>query len=223
MNTARASGQEEGQVVHDLAATYHIEVLKDKYWSVEELRLLQEAVTDLANAMGGAGEFTRNIGSITIRQVETKYRGLASKRGIKFTASSVSFDKWTVVHELGHVWDAKSGWRLSRTLQAYTGGRTNWLARLIKKWRRQCDEDCRWPGCNRFGYFYAGTPPAGSDRNFNRKEDFAESVTAYVYPTVAQSRVERFKDDDDYGDLLYYSDYMQTKRWAFVDGLVRSR
>jgi len=108
-------------------------------------------------------------------------------------------------------------------LQAYTGGRTNWLARLIKKWRHQCDEDCRWPGCNSFGYFYAGAPPAGSDRNFNRKEDFAESVTAYVYPTVAQSRVERFKDDDDYGDLLYYSDYTQTKRWAFVDGLVRSR
>jgi len=62
MNTARASGQEEDQVVHDLAATYHIEVLKDQYWSVEELRLLQEAVTDLANAMGGAGEFTGNIG-----------------------------------------------------------------------------------------------------------------------------------------------------------------
>jgi hypothetical protein len=36
-----------------------------------------------------------------------------------------------------------------------------------------------------------------------------------------QGRVERFKDDDSYRDLLYYPDYTQTLRWAFVDGLIK--
>ena len=76
------------------------------------------------------------------------------------------------------------------------------------------------PGCNRWGYFYGDIPPAGSDQNFNRKEDFAESVTAYVYPAMVQARVDRFKDGP-YRELLYYADYTQTRRWAFVDGLIK--
>ena len=77
------------------------------------------------------------------------------------------------------------------------------------------------PGCNRYGYFYGDVPPAGSDQNFNRKEDFAESVTSYVYPALVQPRVDRFKDDEQYRDLLYYADYTQTRRWTFVEGLIK--
>ena len=42
-----------------------------------------------------------------------------------------------------------------------------------------------------YAYFYAGLPPAGSDFsfNFNQREGFAESVAAYVYQQVAESRV----------------------------------
>jgi hypothetical protein len=87
--------------------------------------------------------------------------------------------------------------------------------------RGECDERRRLPGCNLFGYFYGDVPPAGSDRNFNRKEDFAESVTAYVYPALVQQRVEPFKDDERYRELLYYTDYTRTQRWAFVDGLIK--
>ena len=46
-------------------------------------------------------------------------------------------------------------------------------------------------------------------------------MTAYVYPALVQGRVDRFKDDDSYRDQLYYSDYTQTRRWAFVDGLIK--
>jgi len=236
MSITKADSQLADQIVQNLAETYQISVLKDwgerkteaggdiwdgGEWSLDELDILQKGVTDLANAMLDVDKFTSHIGRITISQVEMKSRGLASVHGIKFTASSVSIDVWTVVHELAHVWDANSDWRLSKALQTYTGGRTNLLAMLMKRWRGQCDEQRRLPGCNRFGYYYGGRPPAGSDQNFNRKEDFAESVTAYVYPALVQPRVDRFKDDDRYREPLYYQDYTQTKRWAFVDGLVR--
>ena len=241
MAIPQADGRRADQVVHNLAETYQITVLKDwgtgqgeqgtkaagdnwhgGEWSLEELHILREGITGLANAIGGAERFAGNIGHITIRQVDMRYRGLASPRGIKFTASPVSIDLWTVVHELAHVWDACHRWRLSKALQAYTGGYTNWLAWLMRRAGGRFDEERRWPGCNRSGYFYGGFPPAGSDQNFNRKEDLAESVTAYVYPDVAQTKVARFNDDARYREFLYYPDYAQTRRWAFVDGLAKA-
>jgi hypothetical protein len=235
MTITRADSEQADQISRTLQESYQINIVKDwgegteadpqewsgGEWSLDELRTLQTAVADLANAMGSPEKFVQNIGSITISQVEMKYRGLASVHGIKFTASAISIDAWTVVHELAHVWDANSGWRLSRTLESYTGGRTSLLAMTLQRMRGQCDEKRRLPGCNRFGYFYGDVPPAGSDQNFNRKEDFAESVTAYVYPALVQGRVDRFKDDEHYRDQLYYADYTQTRRWAFVDGLVK--
>lgn len=237
MTITKAESSQADQIAQNLAETYQVTVLKDwgeqttgaaagswseGEWSLDELNILQKAVTDLANAMGGPDKFFANIGRpITINQVEMKYRGLASVHGIKFTAASISIDIWTVVHELAHVWDANYGWRLSKALQTYTGGRTDPVAMFFKRQRGQCDEDRRFPGCNRFGYFYGDTPPAGSDQNFNRKEDFAESVTAYVYPDLVQTRVDHFKDDARYRDVLYYPDYTQTKRWAFVDELFK--
>jgi hypothetical protein len=236
MTITRADSTEADQIVQDLADSYGMTVVKDwgeqeteaapdgwqgGEWSMEELNTLHKGVADLAEAMGGPEKFIENIGRITISQVEMKYRGLASIHGIKFTAAPISIDMWTVVHELAHVWDANSGWRLSRALESYTGGHTNLLTAAIRKARGQCDERRRMPGCNRYGYFYGDVPPAGSDQNFNRKEDFAESVASYVYPALVQPRVDRFKDDDQYRDMLYYADYTQTRRWAFVKGLIK--
>jgi len=236
MAIRKAESQQADRLVQSLAEAYQVTVLKDweeqltdesdviwkgGEWSLDELHILQKGITDLADAMEGVEKFVQHIDSVTISQVAIKHRGLATKHSIRFTSSSASIDTWTVVHELAHVWDAGSGWRLSRALQAYTGGRTSWFAMQIRKRRGQCDEQRRMPGCNRYGYFYGGRPPAGSDQNFNRKEDFAESVAAYVYPSLVQTRVDRFKDDERYRDLLYYPDYTQTRRWAFVDGLFK--
>jgi hypothetical protein len=89
------------------------------------------------------------------------------------------------------------------------------------KWSRgECDLNKMLPGCNKAGYFYVGIPPAGSDANFNRLEDFAESVMAYVYPVEANAKVADFEDEIIYRDFLYYSDYIKTSRWTFVNGLV---
>lgn len=230
MTERDGNGPRIARLMSELATTYQVLVseIEDRErpsgpspWSLDELSLLLEAVTNVAQAMGGVAAFVDRLGDIPMRQVDMAHRGLASERGIDFTASSASIDKWTVVHELGHVWDARQGWRLSRALQDYTGGRTCWLAGRLKQWLGRCDGQNRWPGCNRSGYFYAGLPPAGSDRNFNRREDFAEALAAFVYPAEAQSRVERFRGDPDYEALLYYADYTQTGRWSFVDALLR--
>lgn len=224
------------QLAQALWDTHQVKVVKDwvepgaedapskaGYWSLDELHTLQEAVSALAGALAGAAGFIAHVGSVTIMQVETRHRGLASKGRVKLTASDTSFDEWTVVHELAHVWDANADWRLSRALESSTGGYTCWVCQVLRRWFGAYDEQSRWPGCNRAGYFYGGRPPAGSDRNFNRKEDFAEAVAAYVYPSEAQSRVMRFRDDDRYREFLYYDDYAQTRRWAFVDGLVKGQ
>ena len=225
--------QAADQVVQSLADNYQVVVKKDwkedpasddgwqeGKWSLQEISIMQKAITDLADAMGGTDQFRTNLGKVTVRQVDMRSRGRASKGSLKLTTSAHSFDTWTVVHELAHVWDANHRWRLSRALRAYTGGHTCVLSRWILRWRGQCDEEKRLPGCNNAGYFYRGIPPAGSNKYFNHREDFAESVTAYVYPLEAQDRVKRYKDHATYGDLLYYSDYVSTRRWAFIDGLV---
>lgn len=134
----------------------------------------------------------------------------------------INFDAWTVVHELGHAWDANRGSRLSRGLEEYTGGFT--MGRLGKAlvpawvWN-YCDADNRRPGCNAVGYFYGDIPPKGSDVNFNREEDFAESVAAYVFPDEAQQWVERWRGTP-YEGLLWYPDYRKALRWEYIGGLI---
>ena len=100
----------------------------------------------------------------------------------------------------------------------------------------------RFPGCNAAGYFY-GDKPSGSDWNFNRKEDFAECVAMYVgwernndLSDHAKKRIVHYemsngeKDGfgvvDNWADYAKYfypenGDYKKTKRWQFIDELVK--
>ena len=102
----------------------------------------------------------------------------------------------------------------------------------------------RRPGCNRAGYFY-GDRPSGSNWSFNRLEDFAESVAMYIgwergndLSQHARNRIIRYQlkngDKDpfniidnwmDYAKRFYpdNGDYTKTKRWQFVDDLVKGR
>ncbi len=101
----------------------------------------------------------------------------------------------------------------------------------------------RKPGVNAHGYFY-GDKPSGSNWRFNRKEDFAESVAMYCgwgrdnpLSKTAHGRIERYllpngaKDPlygiaDNWSDYARYfypegGDYARTKRWEFVENLVK--
>jgi hypothetical protein len=103
----------------------------------------------------------------------------------------------------------------------------------------------RKPGCNTAGYFY-GDQPSGSNWNFNPKEDFAESLVMYCgwgreneLSKTAHGRIERYllpngtKDPlygiidnwSDYAKFFYpqHGDYTKTKRWQFIDKLIKDR
>jgi len=125
----------------------------------------------------------------------------------------------------------------------------SWLVKLFGKhdsgfrsYERTLGRYGRLPGCNSAGYFY-GDQPGGSDWNFNPKEDFAESVAMYVgwernndLSEHARKRIVRYElnngDKDGFGvadnwkDYARYfyppnGDYTKTKRWKFVDDLVK--
>lgn len=102
----------------------------------------------------------------------------------------------------------------------------------------------RKPGCNAAGYFY-GDKPSGSNWKFNRREDFAESVAMFIgwgrsndLSNWAEARIKRYllengASDKTFGvdQWAYYAkyfypeggDYTKTKRWKFVEELVKGR
>jgi len=178
-------------------------------WSKTELDKLQNATTLLADLMGGARKFTKNLGSVTVKKSEMgTHGGEALIHEISFSSKG-SFSAWTVIHEMAHAWDANNDWKCSVALERYTGGYTSKFFSLIRKLfgKSDCgissDEEKpgrrgRLRGCNAAGYFY-GDQPSGSNWNFNRREDFAEAVAMYVgwgtnneLSAWAEARIKRY-------------------------------
>ena len=66
-------------------------------------------------------------------------------------------------------------------------------------------------------------PPCGIDGLFNAKEDFAESVTAFVYPSKAQEKA-KFRGypyyDPERGH--YYPSFLNTPRGLYIKALMVS-
>ncbi|MCX6083244.1 MAG: hypothetical protein NTW32_27265 [Chloroflexi bacterium] len=202
-------------------------------WDIVELETIRDGIKDLAHAMGSAKKFEKFIGPVTVSKSKINLLGYPCGRGctppwnrnIDFLdlgnppttvdiSNSNNIDKWTVVHEFGHAWDRNHGWSMSKFLVAFTHG-------SVGDRPSNCGEENALPGCNAAGYFYSGQPPAGSDNGFNPLEDFAESVASFVYPETAQSRVQQYSDPNNkYYRYLYYSDYTQTSRWMFINGLI---
>ncbi len=212
------------------------------YWTLTELLLMWATAERMGAAMGGAERFRDLVGFVRIKKTPfTCGRGCTSLGRIELLDQGrppapgtpmrdliikdwVNFDAWTIAHETGYAWDARWGWRLSRGLERFTGGRTDLWGGVDLLPSGQCDPPLyRLPGCNRAGYFYGGIPPKGSDINFNRVEDFAESWAAYVFPDEAQQQVAQYGQErirKEYRRLLYYEDYRETARWAYINGLI---
>jgi hypothetical protein len=237
-----------------LHADFQIKLAENENWHANDLELLYSSIALFAEGMGGIENFKRQLGEVLIERTDTGTSlGLAYQNRIELSEKT-QFSAWSVIHELAHVWDAKNQWRLSQALQKYTGGYTNLLLSSIKKrFPGQWDagpngaEDNpgfygRKPGVNAYGYFYGDTP-SGSNWNFNRVEDFAESVVMYCgwgrsnpLSKTAHGRIERYllpngtKDPiygiaDNWSDYARYfypesGDYTKTKRWKFIDKLV---
>jgi len=248
-----------------LKADYQVEVLADwgeeggtwkpGIWTKAELDRLDNAIVLLANIMGGKEQFVHNLGGVTVRKKAMgSHAGEALAHSVTFSEKG-TFSSWTAVHEFAHAWDAHQGWKLSRRLVKYTGGFTNRPLSYVIKLLGLSDSRLfgkenkpgrygRRRGCNRSGYFY-GDKPSGSDWNFNRLEDFAESVAMYIgwgggneLSEHAHNRIVlyqlRNEEKDPFGVRDYWEkyarlfypengDYTKTKRWRFVDELVNGK
>lgn len=224
-------------------------------WEKDEVDKLYDAITCFASCIGGQEKFKQCMGGVTVRKADMGSHGGEALMHRVSLSTKGQFSAWTVAHEFAHAWDANNGWKLSRMLEKYTGGYTNPVLSLIKRLSGSSDSGFlsdenkpgrrgRKPGCNQAGYFY-GDQPSGSNWNFNRVEDFAESVAMYVgwergneLSNWAKARVNRYlladgATDKNFGtdNWTYYKkyfyppdgDYRKTKRWQFVDDLVHGR
>ena len=248
---------EQNQTKHivRLDADFQIKITEHANWRAPDLESLHTFISLFAEIMGGNQNFKHQFGEVLIERADTGTSlALAYKDRIKLSEKS-QFSAWSVIHELAHVWDAKNQWNLSLALEKATGGTTNlFLSNLKKKIPNQWDAGLsgaekipgrygRKPGVNAYGYFYGDTP-SGSNWQFNRKEDFAESVAMYCgwqrnnfLSKTAHGRIERYllpngtKDPlydiaDNWSDYARYfypegGDYAKTKRWKFIDSLIR--
>jgi RHS repeat-associated protein len=178
-------------------------------WTLDELRTVLTGVQDLANAMGGADVFKAQLGGVTIKQKDMKYGGTADAHNVNLNAGG--FSTWTVVHELAHAWDGANGWKLSKDMQNDLGaGFDHPILHFFSP-----NDPKYWydPG--------QGPPPAGVDANFNRHEDFAEAVTAYVYPNEASANASaRGWPYNDPGRGYNYAQFQDTPRGQYIQALM---
>jgi hypothetical protein len=239
-----------------LQADFKMRIAQNRNWSSGELDDLYHVLSLFADIFGGSKNLTRQIGEVLIERINTGTKlGLAYKSRIQLSVKSQP-SAWSVLHELAHVWDAKYDWNLSVELEKHTGGFTDKKLSIAKR-SIPAEWDAgaagaenkpglygRKPGVNKDGYFY-GDKPSGSDWNFNRKEDFAESVVMYcgwgrenILSRKAHGRIERYllpngtKDPvygivDNWSDYAPYfypegGDYTKAKRWQFIDDLIRN-
>jgi hypothetical protein len=167
--------------------------------------------------MGGSSDFRKELGKVSFIKDDIDVGGLGSKHKVQLNKNG-GWDDWTVVHELAHSWDANNNWEFSKGLQKDTGGKTNWFQGIKVRLGLSGCLDFQSSGCNNAGYYYGDIPAKGSDKNFNRKEDFAESVATYV---LGQDRAKNFINAY-YPNTAYlhYSDYSKTKRWDYVNRLM---
>ena len=148
------------------------------------------------------------VEKLSVRLEQMKSGGLANKNLIRLNPANLT--SWTVVHELAHAWDASQGWRISAWLADETGSHFDhpFLHKLF-------------PGREKYWYtVMSPPPPCGIDGNFNRLEDFAESVTAYLFPEEAAKRAaQRGWPYEKFG----YSHFHDTPRGKLIQALIHSK
>ncbi len=187
----------------DLFEQYHVQLQGD--WKESALSTLYDACEPLFQALLPRQQNLSWLEGKPIIAEEIRQLGLTSAKWIKFNPNYLT--AWTVVHEFAHAWDYANHLRLSGRMRRFTH---SWgPLPLLHQWR---------PADERFWYHPGSLPPpCGKDRNFNRLEDFAEALAAYVYPQEAQKKAaERGMGYELYG----YESFYATPRGRFIHDLI---
>lgn len=193
-------------------------------WVLEELKTIYQTALDIAVEIGGIDLIYKLFGEVIFEKIDMKNPkdgATGSAHHVYLSKIRTDWNKWSIVHELGHsldfMWDSLPSYYLEKV----TGGSTD-PARGEKY--KNGDPDCLGgdylPGCNNAGYIYGDIPPKGSNDRFNRGEDFAESFAAFVYPGVALTSKDKFKQNQTKNSLFYYSNYMTTMRGFWMSSLI---
>ena len=174
-------------------------------WTDETLRVLEESSFLFFGLAPDNFRLWSWVENLSVRLEEIPQGGLTSKNLIRLNPTNLT--NWTVIHELAHAWDASQGWKLSAWFAGKTGSQINYP--LIHH---------LFPKDKRFWYAVGSPPPpCGSDAYFNRLEDFAESVTAYLFPEEAKRRA----DQRGWGyETWGYSHFHDTPRGKLIRQLV---
>lgn len=172
-------------------------------WPVTLLHTLNDACTDLIATFGGS--VPGWMQGLKLRAEQIQALGLTSPGLIRLRVSGPT--KWTIVHEFGHAWDFTSGCTLSRQMKQRTGS-SDLFAPLRSI----------WPEVKLFWYHVGSPPPpCGTDKYFTAMEDFAESVTAYVYPESAKQKAAA--RNYPYSDYQAES-FFHTARGRYIHDLI---
>ncbi len=193
----------------------HIRQLFDRFgihaegnWDEDKLRILEES-SFLFFGMTPENYkkwfWTENL---VVRLEDMSKGGLTSKNLVLLNPANLT--SWTVVHELAHAWDASQGWKLSTWMARATGSQFNYP--LFHR---------MFPKSKSFWYAVGNPPPpCGVDANFNKLEDFAESVAAYLFPEEAKKRAEeRGWSYERFGCQNFH----ETFRGKWIDQLVHQK
>ena len=147
------------------------------------------------------------VGAVRYTFEDIKELGLTSKGLVRLNPKYLT--EWTIIHELAHAWDAGNNWLISDILrrETHSGFRSRWLHSI-------------YPNRKQFLY-HVGSPPApcGIDKNFTAKEDFAESLTAYLFPDEARCRASRRGYSYEFNGFIHFHD---TPRGQFIHSLLRN-
>ena len=190
--------------------------LNDVGWDYDNTYTVYSTGMHIAFTLGDFSSIHSLLGPVVFYLRDMKPKGLTYFEQV--TLKTNDFDKWTVAHELGQVLDFKHNMKLSEELEQYTGGRTDSNQGVaFRSGLTNCSESIS-PGCNNAGYYYGGIPPKGSNYNFNRREDFAESFAAVFYANEAEEIVSQFRRTNY--STLFYSSYSETVRGEWMHILI---
>jgi len=174
-------------------------------WQQSMLDLLYDASDNLFSNLIPSIQSISWINNLVIRTEDMPQLGLTSKGLIRYNPNYLT--SWTIVHEFAHAWDYTHNLNLSWRMLHYTRswGPIPILHGMLPE--------------NPAFWYHPGSPPppCGKDKNFNRLEDFAETVTAYVFPEEAKIRaVNKGMPYEQYG----YDNFFATPRGRFINLLI---
>jgi RHS repeat-associated protein len=189
-------------------------------WNLNELKTIYQTGADISSAVGGIDNMKKLFGNVNFEKKVMADNARGDAHHVWLNSDSSKWKNWDIAHELGHSWDALSGWENSRELENFTGGHTNLFQGLLFRFGLSGCVNDLITGCNYAGYYYGGVPPKGSNLLFNRKEDFAETFAAFIYPEKAQNFISATAATNKEWNQFRYDNYLMTPRGLWISTIV---